>query len=98
MLFIGGKQARKWGALFSVKPGGFSGMFAGSLRRVRVKGAGTRSGRDPTGISRLRRSSFMAGAKQRVADAVAYAKKIIAEARPHTPAPVRRRSYDKEIA
>ena len=37
-------------------------------------------------------------AKQRVADAVAYAKKIIAEARPHTPAPVRRRSYDKEIA
>jgi hypothetical protein len=37
-------------------------------------------------------------AKQRVADAVAYARKMIAEARPHPPAPVRRRSYDKEIA
>ena len=37
-------------------------------------------------------------AKQRVADAVAHAKKVIAEAVPHTPAPVRRRSYAKEIA
>jgi hypothetical protein len=37
-------------------------------------------------------------AKQRVADAVAHAQKMIAEARPHTPAPVRRCAYDKEIA
>jgi hypothetical protein len=37
-------------------------------------------------------------AKQRIADAVAHAKKVIAEAIPHTPAPIRRRSDDKEIA
>jgi hypothetical protein len=37
-------------------------------------------------------------AKQNVADAVAHAKMVIAEAIPHTPAPVRRRSYAKEIA
>jgi hypothetical protein len=37
-------------------------------------------------------------AKQRIADAVAYAKKVIADAGPHERAPVRRRSYDKEIA
>jgi hypothetical protein len=37
-------------------------------------------------------------AKQRVADAVAYARKMIAEAVPHTPEPPRRRSYDKEVA
>jgi hypothetical protein len=37
-------------------------------------------------------------AKQRVADAVAYARKMIAEAAPHTPEPPRRRSYNEEIA
>ena len=37
-------------------------------------------------------------AKQRVADAVAHAKMEIAEAVPQPPAPVPRRSYDKEIA
>jgi hypothetical protein len=34
-------------------------------------------------------------AKQRVADAVAYAKKLIAAAAPHTPAPPRRRAQIK---
>jgi hypothetical protein len=37
-------------------------------------------------------------AKQRVADTVAYAQKMIAEAIPHTTAPLRPRAYDKETA